>query len=234
MGTCVWGFKKWIGRWILGRLLCLGGEPSRRLAKKPRVWDAIARPKRSNRKVGSQCGSNNTQLRHFSQCAFGTDLQIAMSKELLLVLEGFPLHFGIQLQRQKLFGPNKTKLSCLALSFISFSLSLSLRYLGFHSHLIRLLCLKCSFSTDISWIFIYASPSQKIKNNKIRTKFDYKPICNRFATTHYVAAYKTIHIYYLKKLHNLGHMTEVNVDGLISYHVAGCSKLVTNQFVIKL
>ena len=130
MGTCVWGFKKWIDRWILGRLLSHGGKPSRRLAKKPRVWDAIARPKRSNRKVGSQCGSNNTQLRHFSQCAFGTDLQIAMSKELLLVLEGFPLYFGVQLQRQKLFGPNKTKLSCLALSLID--LILSPRYLGFH------------------------------------------------------------------------------------------------------
>ncbi len=29
-------------------------------------------------------------------------------------------------------------------------------------------------------------------------------------------------------------MTEVHVDGLISYHVVSCSKLVTNQFVAKL
>ena len=32
--------------------------------------------------------------------------------------------------------------------------------------------------------------------------FDYKPVCNPFATTHYVAAYKTIHMYYLKKSHD--------------------------------
>ena len=34
------------------------------------------------------------------------------------------------------------------------------------------------------------------------TKFDYKPICNQFTTTHYVIDYKTIHMYYLKKSHD--------------------------------
>jgi hypothetical protein len=36
----------------------------------------------------------------------------------------------------------------------------------------------------------------------LRTRFDYKSVCNRFATTHYVTAYKTIHMYYLKKSHD--------------------------------
>ncbi len=34
------------------------------------------------------------------------------------------------------------------------------------------------------------------------TWFDYKPVCSQFATTHYVAAYKTIYMYYLKKSHD--------------------------------
>ena len=34
------------------------------------------------------------------------------------------------------------------------------------------------------------------------TRFDYKLVCSPFATTHYIAAYKTIYMYYLKKLHN--------------------------------
>ena len=35
------------------------------------------------------------------------------------------------------------------------------------------------------------------------TRFDYKPVCNPFAITHYVVIYKTIHMYYLKKSHDL-------------------------------
>ena len=35
-----------------------------------------------------------------------------------------------------------------------------------------------------------------------RTRFGYKSVCSRFIITHYVTAYKTIHIYYLKKSHD--------------------------------
>ena len=35
-----------------------------------------------------------------------------------------------------------------------------------------------------------------------RTRFDYKLVCNQFVTTHYVAVYKTINVYYLKKSHD--------------------------------
>ena len=35
-----------------------------------------------------------------------------------------------------------------------------------------------------------------------KTRFDYKPVCSQFAITHYVAVYKTIHMYYLKKSHD--------------------------------
>ena len=35
------------------------------------------------------------------------------------------------------------------------------------------------------------------------TEFDYKLVCNQFVATYYVAAYKTIHMYYLKKSHDL-------------------------------
>ena len=48
-------------------------------------------------------------------------------------------------------------------------------------------------------------------------------LANWFATNHYVTAYKTIHMYYLKKSHDL-----------ISCQVVGCIKLVTNQFIAKL
>ena len=37
----------------------------------------------------------------------------------------------------------------------------------------------------------------------IWTKFGYKPVCSQFATTYYVAASKIIHMYYLKKSHDL-------------------------------
>ena len=36
----------------------------------------------------------------------------------------------------------------------------------------------------------------------LRTRFDYKSVCSWFATTHYVAPYKTIYMYYLKKSHD--------------------------------
>ena len=39
--------------------------------------------------------------------------------------------------------------------------------------------------------------------NDLWTRFSYKPVCNPFAITHYVAAYKTIYMYYLKKSHDL-------------------------------
>ena len=56
------------------------------------------------------------------------------------------------------------------------------------------------------------------------------------ATTHYVTAYKTIHMYYLKKSHDslIDHVTKVHIDGLVNYHVVGCCKLATNQFVVDL
>ena len=43
--------------------------------------------------------------------------------------------------------------------------------------------------------------TKNLENNK-RTRFDYKPICSQFATTHYVTVYKTIYMYYLKKSHD--------------------------------
>ena len=45
-----------------------------------------------------------------------------------------------------------------------------------------------------------------IKNRRCtiinRTRFGYKLVCSQFVTIHYVAAYKTIHMYYLKKSHD--------------------------------
>ena len=32
--------------------------------------------------------------------------------------------------------------------------------------------------------------------NKFRTQFGYKLICNNLVTTHYVATYKTIYVYF--------------------------------------
>jgi hypothetical protein len=45
------------------------------------------------------------------------------------------------------------------------------------------------------------NPNTSTKNK--RTRFGYKRVCNQFVTTYYVAAYKTIHMYYLKKSHDL-------------------------------
>jgi hypothetical protein len=36
----------------------------------------------------------------------------------------------------------------------------------------------------------------------IKTWFSYKQVYSQFATTHYVVAYKTIHMYYLKMSHD--------------------------------
>ncbi len=40
-------------------------------------------------------------------------------------------------------------------------------------------------------------------SKKKRARFDYKQIYNSFATIHYMTVYKTIHIYYLNKSHDL-------------------------------
>ena len=44
------------------------------------------------------------------------------------------------------------------------------------------------------------------KNNKSTLagiEFDYKSVCSQFATTHYVATHKIVHMYYLNKSHDL-------------------------------
>ena len=43
-------------------------------------------------------------------------------------------------------------------------------------------------------------------------------------------------MYYLKKSHDslIDHVTKVHIDGLVNYHVVGCCKLATNQFVVDL
>ena len=38
---------------------------------------------------------------------------------------------------------------------------------------------------------------------KSKIMFGYKLVCSMFTTIHYVAAYKTVHMYYLKKSHDL-------------------------------
>ena len=43
---------------------------------------------------------------------------------------------------------------------------------------------------------IYNNLKKKKKN---RRRFGYKPVSNQFTTTHYMTAYKIIHMYYLKK-----------------------------------
>ena len=41
-----------------------------------------------------------------------------------------------------------------------------------------------------------------MRHNRERTGFGYKLVCSQFATTHYVAAYNIIYMYYLKKSHD--------------------------------
>ena len=57
---------------------------------------------------------------------------------------------------------------------------------------------KFSIAYVIESLLPKANMSQPIKR---WIRFDYKSICIQFATTHYVIAYKTIHMYDLKKLH---------------------------------
>jgi hypothetical protein len=58
------------------------------------------------------------------------------------------------------------------------------------------------FSRNRILKFNYDFFSVKASTNCQRTRFGYKLICSLFVTTHYVRAYKTIHMYYLKKSHN--------------------------------
>ena len=70
-----------------------------------------------------------------------------------------------------------------------------------------------------------------------RTRFSYKPVYSLFVITHYVTAYKTIYMYYLKKSHDLlnGSWRYVTkVHDLISCHIMSYNKLATNQLVSKL
>ena len=62
---------------------------------------------------------------------------------------------------------------------------------------------KVNFGSIRSWRivtkFIYFHASQ---DWFAYLRFGYKPICSPFVTIHCMAAYKTIHMYYLKKSHD--------------------------------
>ena len=51
---------------------------------------------------------------------------------------------------------------------------------------------------------------QNQQHNKLRTEFDYKPICNRFTTTHYVSTNKIIHVYFSHMTYLMSYVTSLN------------------------
>jgi hypothetical protein len=52
--------------------------------------------------------------------------------------------------------------------------------------------------TDQTWFYL----KEKFDTIKYKIRLGYKLVCNSFVTIHYVVAYETIHMYYLKKLHD--------------------------------
>ena len=51
---------------------------------------------------------------------------------------------------------------------------------------------------------------QNQQHNKLRTEFDYKPICSQFTTTHYVSTNKIIHVYFSHMTYLMSHVTSLN------------------------
>jgi hypothetical protein len=54
-------------------------------------------------------------------------------------------------------------------------------------------------------------------NIKLRTRFDYKSVCNQFTITHCVVTYKTIHIYYLRVMLETQPILQLNLYKLTWY-----------------
>ena len=45
---------------------------------------------------------------------------------------------------------------------------------------------------------------------KLRIEIGYKSVCSKFATTHYMVVYKTIHMYFNHMTYLMSHVTSLN------------------------
>jgi hypothetical protein len=66
---------------------------------------------------------------------------------------------------------------------------------------------------EIFFFFFFFGRAKKKKNPhhaKRRIEFGYKTICTQFAITHYVTAYKIIHVYFSHMTYLMSHVTSLN------------------------